>query len=160
MKKTHHSSIAITHVANKMIKIIWHMLTSRALYENRNEKLYQKKLKCDCPDHRFRNTQCKHILAVTLLAEAGTEAPNGCAGGTVAKAPEDAAAETWKAPVPEGRKEGDTGCVPCWGGTVLHIVRLREYKTERVAVQQIRPDPEAQLQGEEMRQEVRLSARV
>ena len=45
MKKTHHSSIAIAHVANKMIKIIWHMLTSRALYENRNEKLYQKKLK-------------------------------------------------------------------------------------------------------------------
>ena len=29
MKKTHHSSIAITHVANKMIKIIWHMLTGR-----------------------------------------------------------------------------------------------------------------------------------
>ena len=45
MKKTHHSSIAITHAANKMIKIIWHMLTNRALYENRNEKLYQKKLK-------------------------------------------------------------------------------------------------------------------
>ena len=45
MKKTHHSSTAITHVANKMIKIIWHMLTNRALYENRNEKLYQKKIK-------------------------------------------------------------------------------------------------------------------
>ena len=45
MKKTHHSSIAITHAANKMIKIIWHMLTNRALYENKNEKLYQKKLK-------------------------------------------------------------------------------------------------------------------
>ena len=45
MKKTHHSSIAITHVANKMIKIIWHMLTSRDLYRDRNEKLYQKKLK-------------------------------------------------------------------------------------------------------------------
>ena len=45
MKKTHHSSVAITHVANKMIKIIWYMLTNRALYENRNEKLYQKKLK-------------------------------------------------------------------------------------------------------------------
>ena len=29
MKKTHHSSIAITHAANKMIKIIWHMLTIR-----------------------------------------------------------------------------------------------------------------------------------
>ena len=45
MKKTHRSSIAITHVANKMIKIIWHMLTSRDLYRDRNEKLYQKKLK-------------------------------------------------------------------------------------------------------------------
>ena len=45
MKKTHHSSIAITHVANKMIKIIWHMLASRDLYRDRNEKLYQKKLK-------------------------------------------------------------------------------------------------------------------
>ena len=45
VKKTHHSSIAITHVANKMIKIIWHMLTSRDLYRDRNEKLYQKKLK-------------------------------------------------------------------------------------------------------------------
>ena len=42
MKKTHHSSIAITHVANKMIKIIWYMLTNRALYENRNEKLSEK----------------------------------------------------------------------------------------------------------------------
>ena len=42
MKKTHHSSIAITHVANKMIKIIWHMLTNRALYEDRNEKLSEK----------------------------------------------------------------------------------------------------------------------
>ena len=45
MKKTHHGSTAITHVANKMIKIIWHMLTSRDLYRDRNEKLYQKKLK-------------------------------------------------------------------------------------------------------------------
>ena len=42
MKKTHHSSIAITHVANKMIKIIWHMLTSRDLYRDRNEKLSEK----------------------------------------------------------------------------------------------------------------------
>ena len=45
VKKTHHNSIAITHVANKMINIIWYMLTNRTLYDDRNEKLYQKKLK-------------------------------------------------------------------------------------------------------------------
>ena len=45
MKKTHHSSIAITHVANKMIKIIWHMLANKTLYKDRDEKLYQKKIK-------------------------------------------------------------------------------------------------------------------
>ncbi len=42
MKKTHYSSIAITHVVNKMIKIIWYMLTNRTLYEDRNEKLSEK----------------------------------------------------------------------------------------------------------------------
>ena len=45
VKKIHHSSIAIMHAANKMIKIIWYMLTNKTLYEDRNEKLYQKKLK-------------------------------------------------------------------------------------------------------------------
>ena len=45
VKRTHHNNIAITHVVNKMIKIIWHLLTSRDLYRDRNEKLYQKKLK-------------------------------------------------------------------------------------------------------------------
>ena len=42
MKKTHRSSIAITHVANKMIKIIWHMLTNRALREQKRETLSEK----------------------------------------------------------------------------------------------------------------------
>ena len=31
MKGSHHSSISITHVANKMIKIIWHMLTQAGI---------------------------------------------------------------------------------------------------------------------------------
>ena len=42
MKKTHHSSIAITHAANKMIKIIWHMLTNRALRGQKREALSEK----------------------------------------------------------------------------------------------------------------------
>ena len=42
MKKTHHSSIAITHVANKMIKIIWYMLTKRTLRGQKRETLSEK----------------------------------------------------------------------------------------------------------------------
>ncbi|CDI06478.1 hypothetical protein NITUZ_60005 [Candidatus Nitrosotenuis uzonensis] len=38
-------SIAITHVANKMIIIIWHMLTNRTLYNERKQNLYDAKLK-------------------------------------------------------------------------------------------------------------------
>ena len=45
VKRTHHNNIAITHVANKMIKMIWHLLTIRDLYRDRNEKMYQKKIK-------------------------------------------------------------------------------------------------------------------
>ena len=45
VKKTHRSNVAITHVSNKMIKIIWHMLTNRTLYKDRNENPYQKKIK-------------------------------------------------------------------------------------------------------------------
>ena len=37
--------IAITHVANKMITIIWHMLTTMTAYSTKNSELYQKKLK-------------------------------------------------------------------------------------------------------------------
>ena len=44
VRKAHHN-IAITHVANKMTTITWHMLTSRALYSGRNVRLYQKKPK-------------------------------------------------------------------------------------------------------------------
>ena len=37
--------IAITHVANKMITIIWHMLTTMTAHSTKNNELYQKKLK-------------------------------------------------------------------------------------------------------------------
>lgn len=39
----HH--VAITHVANKMMTIIWHMLTNHALYNQRKQNLYDTKLK-------------------------------------------------------------------------------------------------------------------
>ena len=45
MRKRHMHNIAITHVANKMMVIIWHMLTDRTLYKERKDRLYQKKLK-------------------------------------------------------------------------------------------------------------------
>ena len=37
--------IAITHVANKMLRIIWKMLTLKEPYESRNAQLYGKKMK-------------------------------------------------------------------------------------------------------------------
>ena len=37
--------IAITHVANKMVRIIWKMLTAREPYESRNADRYARKLK-------------------------------------------------------------------------------------------------------------------
>ena len=43
--RRHNHSVAITHVANKMLKIIWHMLTENRLYNERNETYYQTKLK-------------------------------------------------------------------------------------------------------------------
>ena len=44
----HH--IAITHVANKMVTIIWHMLVNKKLYNERKQNLYETKLK------RIQNT--------------------------------------------------------------------------------------------------------
>ena len=37
--------IVITHVANRMIMIIWNMLTTMTPYSTRNNELYQRKLK-------------------------------------------------------------------------------------------------------------------
>ena len=69
---------------------------------------------CDCPDHRFRNAQCKHILAVMSLVEAEAEAQNGHAGGSEAAALEEALAEAWRTPVPAGK--GETAAVSRWMG--------------------------------------------
>jgi transposase len=44
VKHTRGDQKAIIAVANKMLKIIWFMLTRREPYESRNEKRYQKKL--------------------------------------------------------------------------------------------------------------------
>lgn len=43
--KRHGHAVALTHVANKMRIIIWHMLTTKTQYMQQNTKLYQKKLK-------------------------------------------------------------------------------------------------------------------
>ena len=44
-KKRHVPAVAVTHVANKMLTIIWHMLTDNNLYDDRNESRYRAKLK-------------------------------------------------------------------------------------------------------------------
>ena len=41
----HGHHVAITHVANKMIRIIWSILTYRQLYNERKKELYETKLK-------------------------------------------------------------------------------------------------------------------
>lgn len=45
MAKRHGHNVAITHVANKMIRIIWAMLTYKQLYKERKNELYETKLK-------------------------------------------------------------------------------------------------------------------
>ena len=45
VKKGHKASVAITHVANKMLTIIWHMLTDGTTYRGVKKPLYQSKLK-------------------------------------------------------------------------------------------------------------------
>ena len=45
VKKRQRPSVAITHIANKMLIIIWHMLTKNELYRGRNENLYRSKIK-------------------------------------------------------------------------------------------------------------------
>ena len=42
--KRHNHNVAITHVATKMLKILWHMLYENMLYNERNERLYNSKL--------------------------------------------------------------------------------------------------------------------
>ncbi len=43
--KRHHHNVAISHVANKMLTILWCMLKENRLYNERKEKLYDSKLK-------------------------------------------------------------------------------------------------------------------
>lgn len=43
--KRHGHHVAITHVANKMIRIMWSMLTYKQLYNERKNELYETKLK-------------------------------------------------------------------------------------------------------------------
>jgi len=44
-RKKHPHAVAITHVANKMGMIIWHLLDGETLYNERKESLYMRKLK-------------------------------------------------------------------------------------------------------------------
>ena len=45
LKKRHKSSVAIPHVANKMITIIWHMLTNNTSYTGVKKNLYDSKMR-------------------------------------------------------------------------------------------------------------------
>ena len=45
MVKRHGHSIAITHVANKMIRVMWYMLKNKKTYSDGKPDLYQRKLK-------------------------------------------------------------------------------------------------------------------
>jgi len=42
--RKHHHNVAITHVANKMLRILWHMLRDNTLYNERKQQLYHRKL--------------------------------------------------------------------------------------------------------------------
>lgn len=44
MAKRHRHNVAITHVANKMMIIIWHMLTYKTLYTERKKDIHKRKL--------------------------------------------------------------------------------------------------------------------
>ena len=44
-KKAHPHGVAISHVANKMATILWHMLTNETLYDQRKDSRYVQKLK-------------------------------------------------------------------------------------------------------------------
>ena len=43
--RRHHHNVAVTHVANKMLRIVWHMLGENRLYNDRKPRLYESKLK-------------------------------------------------------------------------------------------------------------------
>jgi hypothetical protein len=41
----HHHNVAVTHVTNRMLRIVWHMLRENRLYNGRRPRLYESKLK-------------------------------------------------------------------------------------------------------------------
>jgi hypothetical protein len=43
--RRHNHNVATTHVATKMLKILWYMLREDKLYNERNERRYTSKLK-------------------------------------------------------------------------------------------------------------------
>jgi hypothetical protein len=43
--RRHRHNIAVTHVAAKMLRTLWHMLQRNRLYDERKERLYRSKLK-------------------------------------------------------------------------------------------------------------------
>lgn len=43
--KRHDHNAALTHVANRMLRVLWHMLREGRLYDERRERLYRSKLK-------------------------------------------------------------------------------------------------------------------
>ena len=45
LKTRHKSIVALAHLANKLLRIIWHMLTGNVTYEGANKARYQVKLK-------------------------------------------------------------------------------------------------------------------
>ena len=45
VKRHGHSSIAITHVANKMMRIMWYMLKNKENYKDGKPETYKRKLK-------------------------------------------------------------------------------------------------------------------
>jgi len=44
-RKRHPHGIAVSHVANKMATVIWHMLHNGTLYDQRKDALYARKIK-------------------------------------------------------------------------------------------------------------------
>ncbi len=45
LRKKHPYGVAVSHVANKMGTIIWHLLDGKTLYDERKDGLYVKKIR-------------------------------------------------------------------------------------------------------------------
>jgi transposase len=60
--KRHSHHIAITHVANKMMTIIWYMLTHKKLYNERKQHLFETKLKRTQNQYYYAGLSSKYRL--------------------------------------------------------------------------------------------------